>query len=535
MTRQTVSICIFLFICLIGCSNGEEGPLLQTNIGEFEGKLLDFDGKVSVEAFYGLPFAKKPNKFEKPEPPEPFKERRFAVDHKSACNQIPFRAKSNLEGSDDCLYLNLFKPHEKSHDGKGYPLVLFVHGGAYQAGSALGHSQNYMAEWQALLWIRENAKQMDIDVDRITLWGYSAGASIASHMTLSEHTRDLFAQVIQMSGGGFNEWSLTESTVKTTLELAEKLGCSKKEGRDIKKCFQSFDDESILDAVREIPDIGLSLKHLKFAPRLDNDFFRTNLWSLLEDAPPKPTLSSILENECLVFVAYDAFLTSHYIPAEERKKFDLKSVEKLFREDWFTKERFGEKAEEVMEKVLDFYVKRPSLSPKDNNFYLNEYSRFISDQTLVVTQMRELLAKVRNGWPVYNLLNTHRENLNRNFPDAISSETVHGADISFLYGVPLLGDLNFTKTDREYRDHLIGAILEFVKSGNPNSDNKHDFVQATKKRPFAYTVLNHEIKVSDGLFKDSVEFWDDIINEYGYDIFFGIPLNEWVKQTKDEL
>jgi acetyl esterase/lipase len=52
---------------------------------------------------------------------------------------------------------------------------------------------------QALLWVRENSKQMDIDLKRITLWGYSAGASIASHLSLSEQTRGGFFLVVTLS------------------------------------------------------------------------------------------------------------------------------------------------------------------------------------------------------------------------------------------------------------------------------------------------------------------------------------------------
>jgi hypothetical protein len=96
----------------------------------------------------------------------------------------------------------------------------------------------------------------------------------------------------------------------------------------------------------------------KFAPRLDHDFFSDTPWSLLEDAPPKPILSTMLENEALVFVAYDNFRTSHYVPASERENFDLKDVERILKDDWFTEERFGDRATEVLDKVMDFYVHR---------------------------------------------------------------------------------------------------------------------------------------------------------------------------------
>jgi hypothetical protein len=43
----------------------QDGPILQTTIGEFEGKILRVgQDEVEIEAYYGLPFAEKPFRFE---------------------------------------------------------------------------------------------------------------------------------------------------------------------------------------------------------------------------------------------------------------------------------------------------------------------------------------------------------------------------------------------------------------------------------------------------------------------------------------
>lgn len=44
---------------------------------------------------------------------------------------------------------------------------------------------------RALLWIRKNAKALNIDPKRITVGGYSAGSAAVGALTLSEHTRGL--------------------------------------------------------------------------------------------------------------------------------------------------------------------------------------------------------------------------------------------------------------------------------------------------------------------------------------------------------
>lgn len=108
----TVSLLRLSFL-IIQSVISDGSPVIQTNIGEFEGKLLVFEGDQTVDAFYGIPFAKRPMRFEKPEPPDFVNERRLAVEHGLACPQISFRTRLHLETDEDCLYLNLFKPHEK--------------------------------------------------------------------------------------------------------------------------------------------------------------------------------------------------------------------------------------------------------------------------------------------------------------------------------------------------------------------------------------------------------------------------------------
>jgi carboxylesterase type B len=45
--------------------------------------------------------------------------------------------------SEDCLYLNLFKP---ANSNNKTPLLVFVHGGGYKTGTDSIHSLDYMAE-----------------------------------------------------------------------------------------------------------------------------------------------------------------------------------------------------------------------------------------------------------------------------------------------------------------------------------------------------------------------------------------------------
>lgn len=57
-----MSILLFLSsLAFIGhCVLANSGPILDTHIGKFEGKVLDFGADKQVDAFYGIPFARPP-------------------------------------------------------------------------------------------------------------------------------------------------------------------------------------------------------------------------------------------------------------------------------------------------------------------------------------------------------------------------------------------------------------------------------------------------------------------------------------------
>ncbi|KAI6217221.1 Carboxylic ester hydrolase [Aphelenchoides fujianensis] len=125
--RFLVFVSVLLFSVLLART---DGPLLETHIGAFEGKTLEFDGAGRVDAFRGVPFARPPLgelRFEKPEEAE-FAPKRAAVEPKPVCPQLDVRVFPLHEQSEDCLFLDVFKPAAPSADGRGRPLLVWIHG-----------------------------------------------------------------------------------------------------------------------------------------------------------------------------------------------------------------------------------------------------------------------------------------------------------------------------------------------------------------------------------------------------------------------
>ena len=103
------------------------------------------------------------------------------------------------------LQLDVFYPKAKRR--KGYPAVLFIHGGGWRSGDRSQHvpmaqqlaAKGYVtatAEYRlsteapypaavhdlkaAIRWLRANARQYPIDTTRIAVWGFSAGGQLAA-------------------------------------------------------------------------------------------------------------------------------------------------------------------------------------------------------------------------------------------------------------------------------------------------------------------------------------------------------------------
>jgi len=146
----------------------------------------------------------------------------------------------SMEGSEDCLHLNIWTP--STDPAAGLPVVVYIHGGAFQNGcnSVPGYAGDLFAQGSplvfisvnyrlgvpgnlslgdllgeeyadsgnqaeldvllALRWIKENAAAFGGSPGRITLMGISAGAKIIGALMTLPESRDLFQQVIMESG-----------------------------------------------------------------------------------------------------------------------------------------------------------------------------------------------------------------------------------------------------------------------------------------------------------------------------------------------
>ncbi len=312
-STQLIRLSIFCaFLPLIK----SETVRVSTKYGEIEGLVASYPNASapfkSVNKFLGVPFAAPPIRELRLKPPKPQIEWkpnvRQAKEHGNICIQnkvYDFYFKSyvqNFTYSEDCLYLDVYSPNVTLR----LPVMVYIHGGAYETGTALSFPSDYLAlhglvlvviqyrlgpfgflttgdsaapgnfgmldQVQALKWVKENIDHFGGDPSKVTIFGESAGAtSVALHL-LSPLSEGLFHQAIAESGVDFTPFAIQPVSygLRFAKELAEKLDCTTKKHEAMVACIREKQDTDIQNASDTIHHPFYD--YLRWAPVVDNHF-----------------------------------------------------------------------------------------------------------------------------------------------------------------------------------------------------------------------------------------------------------------------
>jgi para-nitrobenzyl esterase len=238
-------LAIFFSVSLLAQhSSNSEGAIVQTSFG-----LLRGTKEGDIDIFKGIPYAAPPVgafRWRPPQPAKAWEGVRDASQFGANCAQAGWTRKAGAiaEGSsEDCLYLNIWRPTE-AKPGNKLPVMVWIHGGAFVFGSgsqpdfsgthfakqgvilitfnyrlgrlgffafpALNNEHpnepkgnfGYMDQIAALQWVQQNISAFGGDPNNVTIFGESAGGvSVHSLLTIPAAKRFFHKAILQSSGG----------------------------------------------------------------------------------------------------------------------------------------------------------------------------------------------------------------------------------------------------------------------------------------------------------------------------------------------
>ncbi|XP_068234043.1 juvenile hormone esterase-like [Palaemon carinicauda] len=267
----------------------------------------------SYLSFQGIPFAKPPigdRRFKDPEPSDPWKGSLKATVPASPCPQLVFM------GSEDCLYLNIYAPHDSVSGKNPLPVMFFIHGGAFVVGSARSYegvqpllqhgvivvtidyrlgvlgflsteddaapgNLGLKDQTMALRWVHENIEAFGGDRKRITIFGESAGAASVHYQLLTPSSAGLFSGAIMQSGSAFTPWSRGRNFRQVAEVIASSFHCPSNSSEEMIACLQKPSFRLLDEMYAQF--IDFNFQPFYFAPRVDGDYIPADPVQLVKE------------------------------------------------------------------------------------------------------------------------------------------------------------------------------------------------------------------------------------------------------------
>jgi para-nitrobenzyl esterase len=267
---RTLTATLAVATVVLGAAEAAEAldnPIIDTVYVRTDLGLVHGTNVGSIDEFLGVPYASPPTgdlRWRAPLPAARWRGVRDATVQGSACSQIIPPGGDISASSEDCLYLNIYRP-ARSVPGRLRPVLVFIHGGSNTGGSGneydpsemvsdtdtvvvtinyrLGvfgflalpaldaetddrSSGNYghMDQQAALRWVRANIREFSGDPSNVTVNGESAGGIDICANLVSPTAQGLFSKAIMESL--YCPTLTHEQADEAGLGLAASLGCA---------------------------------------------------------------------------------------------------------------------------------------------------------------------------------------------------------------------------------------------------------------------------------------------------------------------
>ncbi|GFS78517.1 acetylcholinesterase-1 [Nephila pilipes] len=474
--------------------------VIMTNNGPVQGITVT-SGEVEIEAFLGIPYAEPPLgrlRFQQPVPKTSWSGVYDASKLPPPCvqNITEFRYwDPDIENmTEDCLYLNLWVPYTRKSN-KLKPIVIYIHGGSFNSGSAsqevyngknlaefgdiIVGSMNYrvgvmgffsafieeangnMGGYDQLLaiqWMRDNGKYFGGDPNHIVLMAHSAGAMSVSAHLVSPLTKHMIKRAIIQSGAGTIPFILDENAkvYSDSNTLAKIVGCVdrnsslKNHPEHVVECLKSLPAEILSSAEGLLKKIN----PITFIPRVGDKFLPTTVVDSLKAGISKDV-------ELLIGIAKDegpAFLVTS-VPQYFGKYglHGLNSISKIFARQ-VTATIFNVLKQKKVKDIADLYI--GSIQNGTSDKFRDAMALSLGDYfvTCCVLYQAEFCSLKRSS--VYFYVFSRRPSSTL-LPQWMG--ITHYDEVQYVFGNPLFK--NFTPEEERLSRRLMARWVAFAKTG----------------------------------------------------------------------
>lgn len=510
--------------------------IVEISSGKIEGTTNSSRYGHVFDAFLNIPFAAPPIGELRFQPPLPVVPWDGVLDGKKFGDKCIQTFKGSLEGSEDCLRLNVYTKNLDTENSDLKPVLVYFHGGKWEIGSAISCFPNYLMDRDlvvvtvnyrlgalgflsvgtldavgnmalkdkviALKWVQMNIEKFGGDPKRVTIAGSSAGAFSVTSLTVSPMSRGLFHGAIAFSGAITFQRKLQSSQLDLARTIAVKLGCSTSNLKMMVNCLKTKPAEEIINVKLErFPQCEAFNWYPVIEPDLGQERFLTE--------QPEDTIErgGIMKVPIIIGLTTEEWVKSN--PKILNDAAFLKNLNENFEQVapiCFSYEMDTERSKVMSRVFRKFYLPFKSIDVRSfNGLYTLLSDGFLSYPVHKFAHLASKFTKV-----YYYKFSYVGKNSCYKFPHNQPFGAHHGDDrLYVLEGYPMA----YNDTDNVMVERMTRIFENFALTGNPNN-NKDEFLAEmfwptlNTKTEF-YMDINSNMNEKNGLFLERFAMWEN--------------------------
>ncbi|PZC79286.1 hypothetical protein B5X24_HaOG200169 [Helicoverpa armigera] len=537
---------------------------VRVNEGVLEGERVRNEYGGEYYSFKGIPYAQPPLgdlRFKAPQPPQPWENVRSAKEFGPKCYQYDlFMEKGKRDGSEDCLYLNVYTPDIKPD--KPLPVMFWIHGGGFVSGAGDDDEYgpkllirkdvvvvtiNYRLEVlgflcldtedvpgnagmkdqvAALRWVNKNIANFGGDPDNVTIFGESAGGVSVSYQVISPMSKGLFKRAIAQSGVSLCYWAQAYRPRERAFALGRKLGFYSDDVNELYEFLKKQPVESLIQAKASITYAENQRTHeeVYFSVADEKDFGNNErfYYGDMVDAVSNNVHEGI---EIMTGYTADEGLMGVAIFGDiERNLEQARNFPQFFVSYPMSLNLPVNDQLELGKRIRDYYFENPIAIPDD----WEKLGRYYGMDIFVFATMRwiKIIARTNKN-KVYLYKFTVKTELNKaahmmGLAEVLGDKEVvaHSDDLGYLFNMKELPLIDMNSTTFEHVEKVTQLWTNFAKYGNPTPDNS----LGVEWTPYSsdkqdYLDIGNELTTGKAPDEEELQFWEDLLTEYGQKLY----------------